>query len=84
MFKKKASEILAKTIEYKLYSGAPQCRAATAIYAAGVLCKDWRSQSDIAEIVGITEVSIRNTLSVWFELLEQYDFRKKKLQLGLK
>jgi transcription initiation factor TFIIB len=34
--------------------------AAAAIYIASVLCGERRTQRDVAEIAGVTEVTIRN------------------------
>jgi transcription initiation factor TFIIB len=57
----KAIEILRKAKKYDVTSGkGPTGVAAAAIYIASVLIGEKRTQREIAEITGITEVTIRN------------------------
>jgi transcription initiation factor TFIIB len=59
--KKKATEILNESIEKELISGrGPVGVAAAAIYIAAVLCDEKRTQRDVADVAGVTEVTIRN------------------------
>lgn len=59
--KERATEILKESIEKELISGrGPVGIAAAAIYIATVLCDEKRTQRQIAEIAGVTEVTIRN------------------------
>jgi transcription initiation factor TFIIB len=57
----KAVELLNAAAEAGLLSGrSPTGSAAAAVYAAGLLCEEKRSQSAVAEVAEITEVTIRN------------------------
>ncbi len=57
----KTVEILRQTSEKELTAGrGPTGLAAAAIYIASILCRDRRTQSDIAKVAGVTEVTIRN------------------------
>ena len=57
----KAREILKETIDEELTSGkGPTGIAAAALYIAAVLEGERRTQRDIADVVGVTEVTIRN------------------------
>jgi len=57
----KAKEIIDITVDAGLLSGkSPTGFAAAAIYAASVLCNDKRTQSQVAEVADVTEVTIRN------------------------
>jgi transcription initiation factor TFIIB len=69
--KKKANEILKETIERELTSGrGPVGVAAAAIYIAAVLCDEKRTQKEVADVAGVTEVTIRNRYK---ELVERLD-----------
>ncbi len=58
---KKAIEIIKKAEEKELTSGrGPTGVAAAAIYIASILCGERRTQREVAEIAGVTEVTIRN------------------------
>lgn len=68
---KKATEILNKSIKKELISGrGPVGVAAAAIYIAAVLCNEKRTQRDVADVAGVTEVTIRNRYK---ELVERLD-----------
>jgi len=57
----KAMEILKLAAEKALIIGrGPTGNAAAAIYIASVLCGDRRTQREVADIAGVTEVTIRN------------------------
>jgi transcription initiation factor TFIIB len=57
----KSMEILEKAHEKGLTSGrGPTGVAAAAIYLATILCNNRRTQRSIAEVAGVTEVTIRN------------------------
>jgi transcription initiation factor TFIIB len=69
--KRKAEEILTKSIEKELISGrGPVGVAAAAIYIATVLCDEKRTQREVADAAGVTEVTIRNRYK---ELVERLD-----------
>ena len=57
----KAVEILKKALNKELTSGrGPTGMAAASIYIASVLCGERRTQREIADVAGVTEVTIRN------------------------
>jgi transcription initiation factor TFIIB len=57
----KAIEILKKAKKFEITSGkGPTGVAAAAIYVASVLVGEKRTQREVADIVGVTEVTIRN------------------------
>ena len=57
----KATEILKKAAEKELTSGrGPTGIAAAALYIATILCGERRTQREVAEVAGVTEVTIRN------------------------
>jgi len=57
----KAIEILKKASSEELTSGrGPTGMAAAAMYIASVLCGERRTQREVAEVSGVTEVTIRN------------------------
>ena len=57
----KAMEILKKAGENELTSGrGPTGLAAAAMYIASVLCGERRTQREVADVAGVTEVTIRN------------------------
>ena len=67
----KAVEILKEATAKELTSGrGPTGVAAAAIYVASVLCNQRKTQKEIAEVVGVTEVTIRNRYK---ELTEHLD-----------
>lgn len=57
----KALEILKLADQYELTSGrGPTGVAAAAIYIASILCNERRTQREVADVAGVTEVTIRN------------------------
>ena len=57
----RAVEILRQADERELTNGrAPTGVAAAAIYIATILCGERRTQREVAEVAGVTEVTIRN------------------------
>ena len=57
----KAVELLDKAIEKGLISGrGPMGVAAAAVYIASVLTGERRTQKEVADVAGVTEVTIRN------------------------
>jgi transcription initiation factor TFIIB len=69
--KEEAIEIINKSIEKELISGrGPVGVAAAAIYIASVLKNEKRTQRQVADIAGITEVTIRNRYK---EIIEKLD-----------
>ncbi|MCD4843949.1 MAG: transcription initiation factor IIB [Methanosarcinales archaeon] len=65
----KGVEILRQAAEKELTSGrGPTSVAAAAIYISSFLCGDRRTQREVAEVAGVTEVTIRNRYK---ELAEQ-------------
>jgi len=57
----KTNEILEQAAKYELTSGrGPTGLAAASIYMASVLCGERRTQREVADIAGVTEVTIRN------------------------
>ena len=57
----KAIEILKKAASEELTSGrGPTGLAAAALYISSVLCGERRTQREVAEVAGVTEVTIRN------------------------
>lgn len=63
-----ASNILKKI---KLVGFKPTVPAATAIYMASYHCGETRTQQEVAEITGITEISIRNAYNKFILVLGQ-------------
>lgn len=67
----KAANIIDKTAKYGLNSGrGPTGVAAAALYIASILSGEKKTQKDIANVAGVTEVTIRNRYK---ELSEQMD-----------
>ena len=67
----KGIEILRQAAEKELTSGrGPTGVAAAAIYIASILCGDRRTQREVADVAGVTEVTIRNRYK---ELAEELD-----------
>ena len=56
----KAHELIKAAQEKELTSGRPTGIAASIIYIASVLCGKRRTQREVAEVAGVTEVTIRN------------------------
>jgi len=57
----KTVEILRQASEKEFTDGrGPTGLVAAAIYIASILCRDRRTQSEIAKVAGVTEVTIRN------------------------
>ena len=57
----KSTDILKKALNEELTSGrGPTGMAAAALYIASVLCGERRTQREVAEVAGVTEVTIRN------------------------
>jgi transcription initiation factor TFIIB len=64
-------EILRQASEKELTSGrGPTGVAAAAIYIASILCGERRTQREVADVAGVTEVTIRNRYK---ELAEELD-----------
>jgi transcription initiation factor TFIIB len=69
--KEKANEILNEAVKKELTSGrGPTGIAAASIYIASVLCCEQRTQRDISDVAGVTEVTIRNRYKEINEKLE--------------
>jgi len=69
----KAKEMLNDAIERGLISGrGPTGVAAAAVYIAGVILGERRTQKEVADVAGVTEVTIRNR------------YRELKRELGIK
>jgi transcription initiation factor TFIIB len=69
--KRKSKEILKEAIEKEMTSGrGPVGVAAAAIYIATVLCDEKRTQREVADAAGVTEVTIRNRYK---ELVKRLD-----------
>jgi len=57
----KAMEILADAAKKELTSGrGPTGVAGAAIYISSILCNSRRTQREVADVAGVTEVTIRN------------------------
>ncbi len=71
----KSVEILKKAIEHEITSGkGPMGIAAAALYVAALLCGEKKTQREVADVAGVTEVTIRNRYK---ELLEELDLEKE-------
>lgn len=69
----RAKEILDQAIKKGLISGrGPTGVAAAAVYIAGVIMGERRTQKEVADVAGVTEVTIRNR------------YRELKRELGIK
>ena len=67
----KTIEILKEAADKELTSGrGPTGMAAAALYIATVLCGERRTQREVADVAGVTEVTIRNRYK---ELVEKLD-----------
>jgi transcription initiation factor TFIIB len=59
--KMRALELIREAEEKKLMSGrGPSGIAAAAIYIASILCDERRTQREVTDVAGVTEVTIRN------------------------
>jgi transcription initiation factor TFIIB len=68
----KAIKLLHKAMKKGLISGrGPTGVAAAAVYIASVLCGERRTQKEVADVAGVTEVTIRNR------------YRELKKELGI-
>jgi len=77
----KALEILKKAKKYDITSGkGPTGVAAAAIYVATVLIGEKRTQREVADIVGVTEVTIRNRYKELIEKLGIEEEVEKKVK----
>ncbi|MFB6089143.1 MAG: transcription initiation factor IIB family protein [Candidatus Aenigmatarchaeota archaeon] len=77
----KAIQILEEAKEYDITSGkGPTGVAAAALYIAAVLNGEKRTQREVADIVGVTEVTIRNRYKEIVEKLGIEDQVEKKVQ----
>ncbi|MBA3044270.1 transcription initiation factor IIB [archaeon] len=57
----KANEILKQAAEKELTSGrGPTGVAAAAIYVSSIICNERKTQREVADVAGVTEVTIRN------------------------
>ena len=66
----RAAEILKDATDKELTSGkGPSGSAAAAIYMAGIVCNERRTQKEIADVAGVTEVTIRNRYKVLVDKL---------------
>jgi len=69
--KAKTLEILHEAANRELTSGrGPTGIAAASLYIASVLCGERRTQREVADVAGVTEVTIRNRYK---ELAEKLD-----------
>jgi transcription initiation factor TFIIB len=69
--KNKATDILNESIIKELTSGrGPVGIAAAAIYISAVICNEKRTQREVADVAGVTEVTIRNRYK---ELVKRLD-----------
>ena len=67
----KAIEILKEAADKELTSGrGPTGVAAASIYISSILCGERRTQREVADVAGVTEVTIRNRYK---ELAERLD-----------
>jgi transcription initiation factor TFIIB len=59
--KTKALDILRQADDRGMTSGrGPTSVAAAAVYIAAILCDEHRTQQQVAQVAGVTEVTIRN------------------------
>ena len=67
----KTMEILKLAAEKALVAGrGPTGNAAASLYIASVLCGERRTQREVADVAGVTEVTVRNRYK---ELVEKLD-----------
>jgi len=71
----KAMEILKRAQEEELTSGrGPTGLAAASLYVASLMTAEKRTQREIADVVGVTEVTIRNRYK---EIIERLDLKEE-------
>lgn len=71
----KAVEIIKKATEKEITSGkGPMGIAAAALYVSTLICDDKRTQREVADVAGVTEVTIRNRYK---ELVNKLDLEKE-------
>jgi Transcription initiation factor TFIIIB, Brf1 subunit/Transcription initiation factor TFIIB len=71
----KALETIQRANEKELTSGKrPTGVAAAAIYIASIICGEKRVQREVAEVVGVTEVTIRNRYK---EIAKEFGLEKR-------
>ncbi|MBI5391502.1 hypothetical protein HZB00_00710, partial [Candidatus Woesearchaeota archaeon] len=81
----KAIEILNKAREEELTSGrGPTGIAAASLYVAALMNNEKRTQREVADVAGVTEVTIRNRYKELLKELDLKDKIKKKMkELGM-
>ncbi|MEM2115658.1 MAG: transcription initiation factor IIB [Candidatus Woesearchaeota archaeon] len=80
-----AIEILEKAKDLELTSGrGPTGIAAAALYVAALMNNEKRTQREVAEVAGVTEVTIRNRYKELIELLKLNNKIKKSKKRGRK
>ena len=71
----KTMEIIKEAEKKDIFNGrCPTCSAAASIYISSLICGERRTQREIADVAGVTEVSVRN----------RYKELAKKLDIELK
>ncbi len=74
----KAVEIIKKANKLEITSGkGPMGIAAASLYVAALLCDEKKTQRDVADVAGVTEVTIRNRYKELLERLKLEDQIKK-------
>ena len=74
----KATEIIKKATKMEITSGkGPMGIAAAALYVAALLSGEKKTQRDVADVAGVTEVTIRNRYKELLEKLKLEDKIKK-------
>jgi len=74
----KAVEILKTAIKHEITSGkGPMGIAAAALYVAALLCNEKKTQREVADVAGVTEVTIRNRYKELLDELELDEDVKK-------
>lgn len=78
----KTNEILQKTSEKELAFGrAPTGVVATAIYAASIICDERKMQREIADVAGVSEVTIRKRYKELSEKLKKNEGEKNLMNI---
>ena len=73
----KAVEIINKAQEAEITSGkGPMGVAAAALYVATLLCNERKTQREVADVAGVTEVTIRNRYKELIDKLNLGDVEK--------
>lgn len=71
---RRAIKILGESSDAGLHSGkSPTGLAGAAIYIAGMLCEDRLTQSEIADVAQVTEVTIRNRYQEQLAVVDEVD-----------